>query len=103
MNHNSTFRLLVRLGFCAVALVAVGMISFSSARQDTAKTRPKTEYLSQEVHADAMAPTLNDIDAQGWDVFQVVPIWKIQGGGGDSSLVPKAYQVFGRRTVANKS
>ena len=86
----------------ALTLVAVGMISFALARHEVPEAAGKNEYLSQEVQPDAMVPTLNDLDAQGWEVFQVVPIWKVESFNGDSSLIPKSYQVFGRRPVAAK-
>lgn len=102
MRSISSPRHLSRLWSLALVLVVAGMVSLAFAQQNAAKARTRMEYLSQEVQADAMVPTMNDLDAQGWDLFQVVPIWKIQGDGGESSLIPKSFQVFGRRAMAGR-
>jgi hypothetical protein len=61
--------------------------------------RPRTEYLQQEVQADAIVQTLNDLDGQGWDLFQIVPAWSLKNENGEATLVAKTYQVFGRRPL----
>jgi hypothetical protein len=86
----------------AVSLVAV-TAAFAVARpsdepQDRAE-RPHQEYLSQEVQAESIVPTLNDLDQEGWELFQIIPVWTVRPDNGDSSLVPKSYQVFGRRPI----
>jgi hypothetical protein len=88
--------------FWAIALVA-GSAVIASARQDgrggAEKGRPRLEYLSQEVQSEAIVQTLNDLDGQGWEMFQVVPVWKFRNENGESALEAKSYQVFGRRPL----
>ena len=86
----------------AFALILMGVASLAYAQAPARPARPRMEYLSQEVQADAIVPTMNDLDAQGWDLFQVIPSWQVKGEGGEATLVAKTYQVFGRRQVMGK-
>lgn len=88
----------------ALLVMGVGIATLAFAHQDPVKApaRPKMEYLSQEVQADAVVPTMNDLDAQGWDLFQVIPIWEFKNANGANTLEAKSYQVFGRRQAAAK-
>ena len=62
--------------------------------------KPRLEYHKQEVPASTFVTTVNDLDGQGWDVFQVVPVWTIERGNDDQTkLVPQAYEVFARRPL----
>jgi hypothetical protein len=63
------------------------------------RERPRMEYLQQEVQADAIVQTLNDLDGQGWDLFQIVPAWSFKNDNGEATLIAKTYQVFGRRPL----
>ena len=88
-----------------VALLLVGSFAALALAQqaggDRAPARPrvKMEYVHQEVQADAVVPTLNELDSQGWNIFQIVPTWQFKNENSEGALVPKAYQVFGRRPV----
>lgn len=64
-------------------------------------TTTKMEFLNQEVQADAIVATLNDLSSQGWDVFQLVPVWSIKNENAETAMSPRGYQVFGRRPVKN--
>src|SRR4051794_5150832 len=55
------------------------------------------EYTQQEVQSNALVETLNEMGKQNWEIFQVVPVWKIQDLGGGTEMVPVRYQVLGRR------
>jgi hypothetical protein len=59
----------------------------------------RMEYVNQEVQANAITQTLNDLDSQGWSIFQVIPSWQVKGEGGEAALEPRAYIVFGRRPI----
>jgi hypothetical protein len=59
----------------------------------------RMEYLHQDVQADAIVQSLNDLDGQGWGIFQIVPAWQFKNDGAEAALVPKTYQVFGRRPL----
>lgn len=61
--------------------------------------RERMEYVNQEVQANAIIQTLNDLDGQGWSIFQVIPSWQVKGEGGEAALEPRAYIVFGRRPI----
>ena len=50
--------------------------------------------LQQEVQADAIVQTVNDLDAQGWDLFQIVPAWTFQNANGEATLIAESYHVF---------
>lgn len=85
----------------AIALVAgSALIAHARLGGDEPPDRPRMEYLNQEVQADAVVESLNNLDKQGWDVVQIIPVWKLQEEGAGNTLVPKSYQVFGRRPVA---
>jgi hypothetical protein len=60
------------------------------------------EYVHQEILASALTQSLNDLDGQGWEVFQVVPSWQIKNENAETVLAPRAYEVFGRRAVNPK-
>jgi hypothetical protein len=61
-----------------------------------------TEYTQQEVQANSVVETLNEMGKQNWEIFQVVPIWKFQDQGGGAEMTPVRYQIFGRRTKAEE-
>ena len=58
------------------------------------------EYTQQEVQANGLVETLNEMGKQRWEVFQVVPIWKFQDQGGGAEMAPIRYQILGRRPKA---
>jgi hypothetical protein len=60
------------------------------------------EYVHQEILASALTQSLNDLDGQGWEVFQVVPTWQIKNENAETILSPRAYEVFGRRAIVPK-
>jgi hypothetical protein len=60
------------------------------------------EYLHQEILANTLTQSLNELDGQGWEVFQVVPSWKIKNENDETILSPRAYEVFGRRVITPK-
>jgi hypothetical protein len=60
------------------------------------------EYVHQEILASALTQSLNDLDGQGWEIFQVVPTWQIKNENAETILSPRAYEVFGRRAIAPK-
>ena len=60
------------------------------------------EYVHQEILASALTQSLNDLDGQGWEVFQVVPSWQIKNENAETVLTPRAYEVFGRRAINPK-
>ncbi|MDR3636678.1 MAG: hypothetical protein P4L84_22940 [Isosphaeraceae bacterium] len=61
---------------------------------------PVMEFTEQEVLANQLIQTLNDLSKQHWEVFQIVPAWAVRNQNGEAELVPRAYEVFGRRPVA---
>ena len=68
-----------------------------------AAARPRHfEYLHQEVLTSALTQTMNDLDVQGWEIFQVVPVWQIKNENAETLLAPKSYEIFGRRAIAPK-
>jgi hypothetical protein len=60
------------------------------------------EYVHQEVLIADLTKSLNDLDGQGWEVFQVVPIWQIKNDNAETLLAPRAYELFGRRAATPK-
>jgi hypothetical protein len=60
------------------------------------------EYVHQEILANTLTQSLNELDGQGWEVFQVVPSWQIKNENGETIFSPRAYEVFGRRVVTPK-
>ena len=49
-----------------------------------------------------LVQTLNDMGKQHWEIFQIVPTWSINNENNVTEMVPKGYQIFGRRPVAGK-
>jgi hypothetical protein len=92
----------LRLGMVlalVTGLAALGLAQQPGGGKPATSPHVRTEYVHQEVQADAVVQSLNDLDGQGWEVFQVVPTWQIKNENGEGALVPKSYQVFGRRPV----
>jgi hypothetical protein len=88
----------VRLWVALVLLVMVARVALAQVGgAPTPRPRVKMEYVHQEVQADAVVQTLNDLDGQGWNIFQIVPTWQLKNENSEGALVPKTYQVFGRR------
>ncbi len=81
-------------------LLVVAMFASAQVGSTPASSaKPKLEYLHQEVKSDAVVQTLNDLDKQGWEVFQVIPSWTIKNDNGETALTPTSYQLFGRRAL----
>ncbi len=58
--------------------------------------------MQQEVQAGSITQSLNDFDKQGWEIFQVIPVWQVKNENAETLLVPRAYEVFGRRPIGAK-
>lgn len=96
----SISRILNRHLFVAVGLLFT-VVVFASAQLGGGPTvlKPRLEYLHQEVKSDAVVQTMNELDKQGWELFQIIPSWTIKNDNGEASLAPTSYQLFGRRTM----
>lgn len=90
----------------AIALVAGSAIIAqvprgSRGEAGPADAPPIVEFAHQNVDADGIVQTLNDLSKNGWEVFHLVPVWRLSNAdGADTSLVPKSYDVFARRPTA---
>jgi hypothetical protein len=87
----------------------LGLATFAGAQLAQPKPSPVNlapppvmEFTQQEVQPDALVQTLNDLSKQHWDVFQIVPAWSFKNQNGEAELVPRAYEVFGRRPAPQK-
>jgi hypothetical protein len=79
-------------------LLVVGFATLAFAQFGPGQPIPRLqEYTQQEVQANALVETLNEMAKQRWEIFQVVPIWKFQDQGGGAEMSPVRYQVLGRR------
>ncbi len=86
-------------------LVVLGISSLASAQfggSGGASLPTIQEYTQQEVQANALVETLNEMSKQRREVFQVIPVWKFQDQGGGAELVAVRYQVLGRRPREQK-
>jgi hypothetical protein len=98
-NHWSTARILVLSSLMLVG-ASVATIAFAQVGGEAPVVRQTVyEFAEQEVLADAIVPTLNDLSKQSWEIFQVVPAWSIRNANGATELVARSYQVFARRPV----
>ncbi len=99
-NHTAPRRWLpwAFLVLAGTATIAFARFAPNASPSDVA-THPRMEFVNQDVQADVVVKTLNDLEAQGWEVFQIIPIWKLQNEGDSNGLVASSYQVFGRRPV----
>jgi hypothetical protein len=87
------------LGF-AVALGAATLAyaQLGGAAQNAKRPEPAVmEFTEQEVQANQLVQTMNDLSKQHWEVFQVVPVWAVRNQNGEAELVPRAYEILGRR------
>ena len=80
------------------ATLALAQFSEPDLRQPR---RPVLEYTQQQVQANLLVQTMNDMSKQRWDVFQITPVWTIRNLNGETELAPKAYEVFARRPLEN--
>jgi hypothetical protein len=80
-------------------LLVLGVTTLALAQLGGAAPNPVSvqEYTQQEVQANALIETLNEMGKGNWDVFQVIPIWKFEDKGGGAEMTPTRYQVLGRR------
>lgn len=72
----------------------------ASAAQDQAQAGRRLEYTSVGVSSPNIVEAMNNLDKEGWKVFQVIPIWKFNNDAGQNELVPMSYQVFANRPLA---
>ncbi len=92
--------LVVLLVATTVALAQLGGEKAGGKGADAAPVL--MEYTQQEVQANAVVQTLNDLAKQRWEVFQIVPYWTLRNQNGENELAPKNYEVFARRPIAPK-
>ena len=86
-------------------LVAVALLAAVSRGQVGAPARAASRHLEfshQQVQADALTQSLNDLDKQGWEIFQIVPTWTVKNENDEAMLVPKSYVIFSRRPIDPK-
>ena len=92
-----------RIALASALLLIVGLATLASGQIGGAKPPSRHfEYVHQEIQAKSLTQSLNELDGQGWEVFQVVPTWQIKNENEETILSPRAYEVFGRRVLAPK-
>jgi len=92
-----------RIALAAILILGAGLGALASGQVGGAKPPTRHfEYVHQEILASVLTQSLNDLDGQGWEVFQVVPSWQIKNENAETVLSPRAYEVFGRRAIAPK-
>lgn len=96
-RSSSALLLLIFLAFAAFAAAAT--FARSSNNKDRSAEKRHWEYLREEADAANVVAKLNELDRDGWDVFQVVPVWNVKNDDGSTSLVPQKYQVFGKKAL----
>jgi len=92
-------RIILGSTFLLIATLAAASMGQAGGAKGPAR---HFEYVHQEIQADALTQSLNDLDGQGWEVFQIVPSWQIKNENAETILSPRAYVVFGRRPIAAK-
>jgi hypothetical protein len=91
-----------RRGLLLGLIVVFCAARFALAQLGAAKPKQEIlEFTQQEVQAAQVVPTLNDLAKQRWEIFQVVPVWTVTNANGGTDMVPKSYQIFGRRPVGS--
>jgi hypothetical protein len=80
--------------------LVLGLATLAFAQFGPGTSQHVQEYTQQEVQANGLVETLNEMGKQQWEVFQVVPIWKFQDQGGGAEMAPIRYQILGRRPRA---
>jgi hypothetical protein len=89
-----------RIVLASVVLCLAGLTALASGQIGGAKPPSRHfDYLHQEVATNSLTQTMNDLDGQGWEIFQVVPVWQIKNDNAETTLVPRSYEVFGRRVI----
>ncbi len=92
-----------RTMLASALLLIAGLTALASGQIGGEKPTPRHfEYTHQEVLSNALTQSLNELDAQGWEIFQVIPSWQIKNENAETVLAPRAYEVFARRVVAPK-
>jgi|GEM_PF-4721596 len=91
----------VLLGVTLILILAkLSSAQFGEAQGKPNSAAPAMEFTHQEVQAETVVQTLNDLSKQGWEIFQIVPTWTVGNQNGGTELTPKTYQVFGRKPLA---
>jgi hypothetical protein len=89
-------------GLGAGVLLVLGLTTLAYAQYGASPGSRVIEYTQQEVQANALVETLNEMGKQHWEIFQVVPVWKFQDQGGGAEMAPIRYQIIGRRAKAEE-
>ena len=92
-----------RIVLVATLLLVIGLTALAYGQIGGAKPVTRHfEYLHQEIQANSLTQSLNELDGQGWEIFQLAPSWQIKNENAETVLSPRAYEVFGRRAIAPK-
>jgi hypothetical protein len=86
--------------FALAVLPFALLLLFSAARSPDEPRKGRFEYYHSEVQTTSIVTTLDGLDAEGWEIVQLVPIWELRQANEVNSLAPTMYQVFAKRPRA---
>ena len=89
-------------GLAAVLVLGAAGVAFAQIGAGAPRTvvvhEPVVlEYTQQEIQANLLGETLTALGKQKWEVFQVLPIYRVENENEQNMLIPQRYQVLGRR------
>jgi hypothetical protein len=98
-NHWYSGRAYIMGGLAVVTAATVAFAQYGGIVNSPPQMPHVYEFTEQEVQADAVVQTLNDMSKQRWEIFQVVPAWTIKNANGATELVARSYQIFAKKPV----
>lgn len=84
---------------CAAATLFAALAPAHGRRVAEPAPRPASEFTTISASSEAVVDSLNNLDRQGWDVMQIIPVWKLSQEEGVTELQASSYRIFARRPV----
>ncbi len=84
---------------CAGATLFAALAPAHGRRVADPAPRPASEFTTIAASSEGVVDSLNNLDRQGWDVMQIIPVWKLSQDAGATELQASSYRIFARRPV----
>lgn len=95
-----SLKVLSWVGICCAGATLFAALAPAHGRR-VAEPAPRTplEFTTIAASSEGVVDSLNNLDRQGWDVMQIIPVWKITNDAGATELQASSYRIFAKRPL----
>lgn len=95
-----SLKVLSWIAICCAAAAIFAAVSPAHGRR-IAEPAPRTplEFTTIAASSEGVVDSLNNLDRQGWDVMQIIPVWKLSQDSGATELQASSYRIFAKRPL----